>query len=658
MQVSEDGFRTRADRYRQALKAAIAAVVLAAGVASTSSQPATAAADPARLLAHTSIPVTIGATGDRSYAVFGVFDEGGRIWTMSSLRSSDGKVAELFTGAPTRQNFWVVDDEVTPRVIASTSAGVWSVPLDGGQPVALNGPLAPGTEVIDLSVSANGATVAFTTKTGAGLGAIEVWAGPVTGPPPVAPLGSTPYMNTQPALSADGRFVAFTSYTNDFAAQELFVAPVGGTATRIDGPVGSFKTLNYGNDFVYYKLTGPAFAGELRRGTFGSLSTVLIDAHPTDPSFTVSVDDPLSNVVVSGSGSSGRRVASISGAFAPWDILAPPFSTIDVDAFDGWLRIIRRTAASQFAHISTGPVTIARTALDGSSETVLTASPFGHYFDVGRSTSSGDYLYTEFASGPAEPHSLKFQPFAGGPPTVVRTSPTGAPTALIDSDDQRLFLALPRLAPEATLLHEATLTGENLTPVVELKGGPSYAETFGGWLLVLDSFHIGGRGTNELLLVKRNATPLSPVRSLVPARLMDTRGPGLTIDGLHSGIGVLRGASTIELPVAGRGGVASGAAAVVVNITSTAAEGDGYLTIFPCGQPRPNTSNLNFNRGETIANLVVAKVGVSGKVCIFTSAMTHLIADVSAFIPGASSFGSLVPSRLLDSRAPALPSMG
>jgi hypothetical protein len=86
-----------------------------------------------------------------------------------------------------------------------------------------------------------------------------------------------------------------------------------------------------------------------------------------------------------------------------------------------------------------------------------------------------------------------------------------------------------------------------------------------------------------------------------------------------------------ELTVAGRGGVPVDAAAVVLNVTVTAALGAGFATVFPCGSELPNASNLNFVAGVTVPNLVVSKVGVGGKVCVFVSAGTYLIADVSGY---------------------------
>ena len=86
--------------------------------------------------------------------------------------------------------------------------------------------------------------------------------------------------------------------------------------------------------------------------------------------------------------------------------------------------------------------------------------------------------------------------------------------------------------------------------------------------------------------------------SLVPARLLETR-PGLsTVDGQFNGVGVRGAGSVTELVVAGRGGVAVDASAVVLTVTVTEPVGAGFVTVFPCGAPRPLASNVNFVAGR------------------------------------------------------------
>ena len=141
--------------------------------------------------------------------------------------------------------------------------------------------------------------------------------------------------------------------------------------------------------------------------------------------------------------------------------------------------------------------------------------------------------------------------------------------------------------------------------------------------------------------------------SLVPARLLESRaGDGLaTVDGLFEGVGVRRAGAVTELAVAGRGGVAADASAVVLTVTVTEPDRGGFVTVFPCGSERPLASSVNFSRRSTVANTTIAGVGEGGQVCLFSSVDTHLVVDVGGYFPAVSSFVSLVPSRLLESRS-------
>ena len=71
------------------------------------------------------------------------------------------------------------------------------------------------------------------------------------------------------------------------------------------------------------------------------------------------------------------------------------------------------------------------------------------------------------------------------------------------------------------------------------------------------------------------------------------------------------------------------ASSVILNVTATQAAGPGYATVYPRGVTRPNASNVNFPAGQSVANLVVAKLGVNGEVCLYTHKQTHVVVDVA-----------------------------
>ena len=122
------------------------------------------------------------------------------------------------------------------------------------------------------------------------------------------------------------------------------------------------------------------------------------------------------------------------------------------------------------------------------------------------------------------------------------------------------------------------------------------------------------------------------------------RSPVVSAAGLQAGV-------TLELQVAGRGGVPGDASAVVLNVTVTQAQGPGFVTVFPCGSPVPNASNVNYVAGSTVPNAVVARVGANGRVCVFTYAATDLIVDVDGWFPAGASYVALQPARLLETRS-------
>jgi Bacterial Ig domain len=120
---------------------------------------------------------------------------------------------------------------------------------------------------------------------------------------------------------------------------------------------------------------------------------------------------------------------------------------------------------------------------------------------------------------------------------------------------------------------------------------------------------------------------------LSPARLLETRPGNVTFDGAQQGAGPSPAGSITEVQITGRATVPNDATAVVLNVTATGTKAPGFLTVFPCGQNTPTASNLNYGNGSTIANAVTTKIGLGGKICIYTSAETNLITDIDGYYP-------------------------
>jgi len=159
-------------------------------------------------------------------------------------------------------------------------------------------------------------------------------------------------------------------------------------------------------------------------------------------------------------------------------------------------------------------------------------------------------------------------------------------------------------------------------------------------------------GTSHVIVDVLGYYPVSGMfTALNPARLLDTRPGFPTIDGLGPK-GLLTGPTSINLDILSRGGIpAAGVSAVVLSVAVTQPSAAGHLRVWPTGQAMPNASTLNFGAGRTVPNLVVAKLGASGRVSIYLSGGTaHLFADVMGYYLANGDYVPLQPARLMDTR--------
>ena len=106
------------------------------------------------------------------------------------------------------------------------------------------------------------------------------------------------------------------------------------------------------------------------------------------------------------------------------------------------------------------------------------------------------------------------------------------------------------------------------------------------------------------------------------------------------------------MQVAGEAGVPLDAAGALLHVTVTRPAAAGYVTMFPCGDVVPETSNLNYRAGIDAANAVLAPLSADGTVCVVTSAVTDVIVDVFGYLPAGSPIELLdAPVRGLDTRS-------
>jgi hypothetical protein len=138
---------------------------------------------------------------------------------------------------------------------------------------------------------------------------------------------------------------------------------------------------------------------------------------------------------------------------------------------------------------------------------------------------------------------------------------------------------------------------------------------------------------------------------VTPKRVLDTRVP----IGVAAAGKVSAGHSIAVNVVSGVSGApaASTITAVVLNVTVTQPTAGGFVSAYPDGTAVPKSSNLNFSTNETVPNLTTVMIGLDGKVDLYTTATTHLVADVEGYYVASSSgagYHPTSPTRVLDTR--------
>jgi Bacterial Ig domain len=184
--------------------------------------------------------------------------------------------------------------------------------------------------------------------------------------------------------------------------------------------------------------------------------------------------------------------------------------------------------------------------------------------------------------------------------------------------------------PQRAGLRASTSVGANGVRVVYTPfAGFSGADTFS--YTVSDGN--GGSYTQAVTVnvLAATSTPrLALLKTLpVAARLLDTRSAG----GLVTETRV-----TVNSPQDG----------AALNVTVVGQEAPGFVTVWPCDKPRPNTSNVNFGVGTVVPNAV--NITPAGTVCLYSSTPANLIVDQSGSWSKDGGFVGQTPDRMIDTR--------
>jgi hypothetical protein len=119
-----------------------------------------------------------------------------------------------------------------------------------------------------------------------------------------------------------------------------------------------------------------------------------------------------------------------------------------------------------------------------------------------------------------------------------------------------------------------------------------------------------------------------------PDRVFDTRA-GESPSALRSvAKAKVGGANVLQVQMTDLPGLvpASNVGAVSLNVAVTNPDGNGFVTVYPCGE-RKLVASLNYAKGQTVVNAVIAPVSPRGTVCFFSLAPTDIIVDINGWFP-------------------------
>jgi hypothetical protein len=118
----------------------------------------------------------------------------------------------------------------------------------------------------------------------------------------------------------------------------------------------------------------------------------------------------------------------------------------------------------------------------------------------------------------------------------------------------------------------------------------------------------------------------SMIVPVAPARILDTR------NGTGGASTPIEPDASRKLTVAGVAGVPADATGVLLNVTVVNGTAVSFLTVYPDGSPRPDTSNLNWADSAAHPNLVSVALGANGAIDFYNSTgQVDLIVDLAGY---------------------------
>jgi hypothetical protein len=114
--------------------------------------------------------------------------------------------------------------------------------------------------------------------------------------------------------------------------------------------------------------------------------------------------------------------------------------------------------------------------------------------------------------------------------------------------------------------------------------------------------------------------------TVVPSRFLDTRF------GIGGWMGRVGAGQTVDFAIGGVANIPSHPAGAVLNVTVAGSDGSGYLTVYPCDQARPDSSNLNYVPGRAVANAVTVKLADNGRLCVYATSRADVLVDLAGYL--------------------------
>ncbi|MFD7257260.1 PKD domain-containing protein [Streptomyces sp. NPDC059874] len=302
------------------------------------------------------------------------------------------------------------------------------------------------------------------------------------------------------------------------------------------------------------------------------------------------------------------------------DDLWPAALTYRFDFGDGTAPVVTKALTAEHVYSAPCDCAVTVTAVNGIGETVSDSRST-------KVTAPGP-LTASFTATLALPTS---------------TSPIGGPSPLTVDIDAASTAAPWPLASSAVDFGDGKSASH--------EGGMGYfAHVYslpGEYKVTLTLKDVKGATSTATRTVRVDYAPSGYIAS-EPFRLLDTRTNNTPVQGNY--------ARSVDLPVGTRirgHELSGGMASVVLNVTVTDATQDAYLNVWPSGQPRPATSNLNIRAGGTSSNTITVPVGPDGRVnAQLNAGQASLIVDfVGYYQPNVGQkFSPINPSRLADTR--------